>query len=100
MDGTFYPSKINSPGFGNAHTRPLKATDAFVASDIEYGTSYDFEQMLEVDPDVILHQYGIASYYDVDDIRNTLENDSVGEHHHGRSERPGVRLGHPDCRGR
>ena len=34
--------------------------------------------MLEVDPDVILHQYGIASYYDVDDIRNTLENDPVG----------------------
>ena len=77
MDGTFYPSKINSPGFGNAHVRPLQATDAFVASDIEYGTSYDFEQMLEVDPDVILHQYGIASYYDVGDIRNTLENDSV-----------------------
>ncbi|EMA40788.1 ABC transporter substrate-binding protein [Halococcus hamelinensis] len=77
MDGTFYPSKINSPGFGNAHIRPLKATDAFTASDIAYGTSYDFEQMLEVDPDVILHQYGIASYYDVGDIRTTLENDSV-----------------------
>ncbi len=28
--------------------------------------------MLEVDPDVILHKFGVASYYDVEKIRKTL----------------------------
>jgi ABC-type Fe3+-hydroxamate transport system substrate-binding protein len=78
MDGTFYPSKINTPGFGNAHVRPFKAVDAFTTSDIPYGTSYDFEKLLEVDPDIILHQYGIASYYNVNEIRKTLQNNAIG----------------------
>lgn len=29
MQGTFSPSRIDTPGFANAHVRPLGATDAF-----------------------------------------------------------------------
>lgn len=78
MEGTFYPSQINSPGFSNAHVRPLNASDAFAADDVTYETSYDYETMLEIDPDVILHQFGIASYYDVGAIRETLTEHPVG----------------------
>lgn len=78
MDGTFYPSKINTPGFGNAHVRPLQAIDAFTASNAPYEMSYNFEKMFEVDPDIILHQYGIGSHYNVTKIRKTLRNNPVG----------------------
>jgi ABC-type Fe3+-hydroxamate transport system substrate-binding protein len=78
MDETFYPSKINAPGFANAHVRPLGAVDAFAADEISYETTYDYEAMLELDPDVILHRYGIASHYDVSQIRQTLADHSVG----------------------
>ncbi|WP_435064006.1 ABC transporter substrate-binding protein [Halobaculum sp. EA56] len=78
FDGTFYPSKINAPGFANAHVRPLGATDAFAGTDAGFGTTYDYETLLEVDPDVILHQFGIASYYDVASIRETIADDPVG----------------------
>ena len=76
--GTFYPSKLNAPGFGTAHTRPLGATDAFAGTDAGFGTTYDYETLLELDPDVILHQFGIASYYDVAAIRDTIAADPVG----------------------
>lgn len=79
MDGTFYPSRVDAPGFSNAHVRPLGVTDAFAAGDVTYETSYDYETMLDIDPDVILHQYGIASYYDVDSITATLADDPVGQ---------------------
>ncbi|WP_224450310.1 ABC transporter substrate-binding protein [Haloprofundus salilacus] len=78
MQETFYPSKLNAPGFAAAHTRPLEATDAFAADDVTYETTYDYETMLEIDPDVILHPFGIASYYDVAQVRRTLENHPVG----------------------
>ena len=77
-DGTFYPSTINAPGFGNAHVRPLGATDAFAADDVTYETTYDYEAMLEVDPDVLLHQFGVASYYDVDATYEKLADHPVG----------------------
>jgi len=79
IDGTFYPSRINAAGFANAHVRPLGATDAFAGTDAGFGTTYDYETLLEVDPDVILHQYGIASYYDVASIRETIASDPAGE---------------------
>ncbi|MFC7068270.1 ABC transporter substrate-binding protein [Halobaculum lipolyticum] len=79
VDGTFYPSKTNAPGFANAHVRPLGAVDAFADTDAGFGTTYDYETLLEVDPDVILHQYGINSFYDVGAIRETIANDPVGE---------------------
>lgn len=78
MNETFYPSKINTPGYGNAHIRPLEATDAFATGDVTYETSFSYETMLEIDPDIILHQYGIASYYNVDQISETLANHPVG----------------------
>ncbi|WP_224337580.1 ABC transporter substrate-binding protein [Haloprofundus halobius] len=77
MEETFYPSKLNAPGFARAHTRPLEATDAFADEDVTYETTYDYETMLEIDPDVILHTFGIASYYDVAHIRRTLEDHPV-----------------------
>jgi len=79
VDGTFYPSRTNAPGFANAHVRPLGATDAFAGTDAGFGTTYDYETLLEVDPDVILHQYGIASYYDVASVRETIASDPAGE---------------------
>ncbi len=78
VDGTFYPSKLNAPGFGNAHTRPLGATDAFAGTDAGFGTTYDYETLLELNPDVMLHGFGIAAYYDVADIRATIAADPVG----------------------
>ncbi|MBP2251088.1 ABC-type Fe3+-hydroxamate transport system substrate-binding protein [Halarchaeum solikamskense] len=78
MGETFYPAKINTPGFANAHTRPLGATDAFAGGDISYESSYDFETMVEIDPDVILHRYGY-SYYDVESLRKELSNHAVGQ---------------------
>ena len=74
--GTFYPSNSTAAGFANAHVRPLGATDAF--GDVGYDTTYDYEALLDVDPDVILHQFGIASYYDVAAVRETVANDEVG----------------------
>ncbi len=78
MDGTFYPSKINAPGFANAHVRPLGAVDAFATGDVTYETTYDYETMLEIDPDVILHRFGIASHYDVGAIRETFADHPIG----------------------
>ena len=78
MGETFYPAKINTPGFANAHVRPLGAHDAFVGDDVTYETSYDFETLLEIDPDVLLHRYGIGAYYDVSGIRETLGDHPVG----------------------
>ncbi|WP_115891604.1 MULTISPECIES: ABC transporter substrate-binding protein [Haloferax] len=78
MDEAFYPTKIDAPGFATSHIRPLGVTDAFAAGDVTFETSYDFEAMLEIDPDVLLHSYGIDSYYDVASIRETLENHPVG----------------------
>ncbi|MFC6940560.1 ABC transporter substrate-binding protein [Salinirubellus sp. GCM10025818] len=78
MDETFYPAKIDAPGFATAHVRPLGAPDAFVGEDVTYETSYDFETLLEIDPDVLLHRYGVSSYYDVAEIRRALEDHPVG----------------------
>ncbi|WP_410767635.1 ABC transporter substrate-binding protein [Haloferax sp. DFSO60] len=78
MSDTFYPSKINVDGFATSHIRPLGVTDAFAADDVTYETSYDYETMLEIDPDVLLHSFGVASYYDVNSIEQTLADHPVG----------------------
>ncbi|UIP01369.1 ABC transporter substrate-binding protein (plasmid) [Halobaculum sp. CBA1158] len=58
---SFSPYRLNGPGFGKAHTRPLRARDAFADSDKTYAENYegayDMEGMLEVDPDVLLHNF-------------------------------------------
>jgi len=77
MDGTYYPSLLDDPGFANAHVRPFGVVDAFGADDVTYETAYDHEQLLEVDPDVILHQYGVESYYDVAAVREELADHPV-----------------------
>ncbi|WP_137290552.1 ABC transporter substrate-binding protein [Natronorubrum halophilum] len=60
-EDTFGPYRLNGPGFGKAHTRPLGANDALAegtksyASD--YGNNYSMEAMLEFDPDVMIHSF-------------------------------------------
>nr|WP_049918625.1 ABC transporter substrate-binding protein [Haloferax larsenii] len=79
INGTFYAYKLNAPGFWHADTRPLGATDAF--ADVEWeGTwgMFDYETMLETDPDVILHLWGMSPGYYIDDIREEVANDPVG----------------------
>ncbi|MFC7205446.1 ABC transporter substrate-binding protein [Haloferax namakaokahaiae] len=78
MSDTFYPSKVNVDGFATSHIRPLGVQDAFAADDVTYETSYDYETMLEIDPDVLLHSFCVASYYDVNDIEQTLAEHPVG----------------------
>ncbi|SFS89144.1 ABC transporter substrate-binding protein [Halostagnicola kamekurae] len=76
MEETFYPSAINASGFATADLRPFGVSDAFAGDDVTYDTTYDFETMHEVDPDVILHRFGISTY-DVAGIRETLADHSV-----------------------
>ncbi len=59
----FSPYRINAPGYGKAQYRPFEAADAFADSDKTYAEnyegSYDVEGLLEVDPDVIIHNWDI-----------------------------------------
>jgi ABC-type Fe3+-hydroxamate transport system substrate-binding protein len=59
---TFGTYEINGPGFAKAHYRPLEPVGAFADSDKTYAKNYsdvDLEEMLEVDPDVIIHHWDI-----------------------------------------
>ncbi|WP_435197442.1 ABC transporter substrate-binding protein [Natronomonas sp. EA1] len=82
-DGEFYPYRMNGPGFGKAHTRPMGVQDVFADSDRtyaeNYGASYSFEGMLEADPDVILHIFAVTPWYDWDEIPQTLRDDPLGQ---------------------
>jgi ABC-type Fe3+-hydroxamate transport system substrate-binding protein len=74
---TFGPYRLNGPGFGKAHTRPVPARDAFAEGDKSYASSsgdYDMEAMLEFDPDVMIHNFdwlGVRdrteAFFDLDD---------------------------------
>jgi hypothetical protein len=81
-DGTFRPYEVNSPGFAKSHVRPLGARDAFADSDQTYDENYerelDYEAMLEIDPDIVLHNFGVGEFFDVAAIRDTLEDHPVG----------------------
>lgn len=59
----FSPYKINAPGYGKAQYRSFDVEDAFADSDKTYAEnyegSYDIEGLLEVDPDVIIHNWDI-----------------------------------------
>jgi ABC-type Fe3+-hydroxamate transport system substrate-binding protein len=79
-DGVFYTYHLNKPGYWMADTRPLGANDAFAKknwSDL-WGT-VGYEALLEADPDVILHLWGITPQYDIDSIRKQIESHPVGE---------------------
>jgi ABC-type Fe3+-hydroxamate transport system substrate-binding protein len=78
-DGVFYTYHLNKPGYWMADTRPLGANDAFAGknwSDL-WGT-VGYEAMLEADPDVILHLWGISPQYSIDKIRKQIESHPVG----------------------
>ncbi|KOX92627.1 ABC transporter substrate-binding protein [Haloarcula rubripromontorii] len=79
-DGKFWTYHLNRPGFWLADTRPLAANDAFGDEtwDGLWG-SVGYETMLEADPDVILHLWGMTPRYDIDDIRRRLAAHSVGK---------------------
>ncbi|WP_339104649.1 ABC transporter substrate-binding protein [Haloterrigena salinisoli] len=75
----FYTYHLNTDGFWHADTRPLAARDAF--ADREWSGdwgNYSYETMLEVDPDVLIHLWGITSQYPIGDARTALEEHSVG----------------------
>ncbi|MFC4358294.1 ABC transporter substrate-binding protein [Halobium salinum] len=78
-DQSFYTYHLNKPGYWLADTRPLGANDAFAEEDWEslWGT-VDYETMLEADPDVILHLWGMTPNYDMSSVRRTLADDPVG----------------------
>ncbi|SFR91070.1 ABC-type Fe3+-hydroxamate transport system, substrate-binding protein [Halomicrobium zhouii] len=59
----FSPYRINAPGYGKAQFRPFDVEDAFADSDKTYAEnyegSYDVEGLLEIDPDVIVHNWDV-----------------------------------------
>jgi ABC-type Fe3+-hydroxamate transport system substrate-binding protein len=76
----FYTYHLNKPGYWMADTRPLGANDAFAEknwSDL-WGT-VGYEAMIEADPDVILHLWGITPQYNLDSIRKQIKNHPVGK---------------------
>jgi len=78
-DGKFYTYHLNKPGYWLADTRPLGAKDAF--ADKDWGSLWgtvDYETMLEVDPDVILHLWGISPGYYVDEMEKKIRNHPAG----------------------
>ncbi|WP_254762903.1 ABC transporter substrate-binding protein [Natrinema marinum] len=78
-DGVFYSYHLNTPGFWQAETRPLGARDAL--ADVEWSGDWgtvSYETMLEADPDVVLHLWGITSSYAIGDIRQRLESHAAG----------------------
>jgi len=77
---TFGTYEINGPGFAKAHYRPLEPVGAFADSDKTYANDYsdvDLEEMLEVDPDVIIHHWDIEPS-DRFNAMLDLEDDPVG----------------------
>jgi len=63
-DSKWYPYKINSPGYGRAQYQHLGVNDAFDDSDktynANYEAAYDHEAMLEIDPDIIIQNFGLG----------------------------------------
>lgn len=79
-DGVFYAYHLNEPGYWMADTRPLGANDAFAEKNwSELWGTVGYETLLEADPDVILHLWGITPQYDIDSIRKRIESNPVGK---------------------
>lgn len=77
---TFWTYHLNEPGYWLADTRPLGANDAFADQDWGglWGT-VDYETMLEADPDVILHLWGMTPDYSMADTREMLRDSESGQ---------------------
>jgi ABC-type Fe3+-hydroxamate transport system substrate-binding protein len=82
-EGEFYVYDPNKPGFGSAHTRPVKLKDAL--PDVEGYASSNWqtapiskEAMLEADPDVFVshNAVGLPEYYEDTAVPN-LKDDPV-----------------------
>ncbi|WP_049942877.1 ABC transporter substrate-binding protein [Haloarcula amylolytica] len=55
---TFRRHKLNGPGWGKAHTRPLGANGAFEDMELADGSgSFSMEAMVETDPDVVIYNH-------------------------------------------
>ncbi|WP_254543071.1 ABC transporter substrate-binding protein [Halomarina pelagica] len=81
-DESFHPYEINGPGYGRSHVRPMGAVDVFADDERAYGNesagSYGYEAMLELDPDVILHNFAVFPSFDWGAIRETVSGHPVG----------------------
>ncbi|GGN95456.1 ABC transporter substrate-binding protein [Haloarcula pellucida] len=75
--------KLNYPGYYAAHTRPMGAEDALADAVGEaYGDdgrniTLDYELLLEADPEVLLVLGPMTGHFNLDEIRQRLENDEV-----------------------
>ena len=76
---SFWTYHLNKPGYWLADTRPLGANDAFAEED--WGNLWgqvDYETMLQADPDVILHLWGMTPNYSMSDTLASLKDHPVG----------------------
>ena len=79
-DGQFSTYHLNKSGYWLADTRPLGAIDAFADqnwSDL-WGT-VGYEAMLEANPDMILHIWGMTPEKSHKDVVQTLNNHPIGQ---------------------
>lgn len=79
--GVFSPYKIDNEGYGVSHYRPLGVRDVFAESDRTYESdagTYDLELMLEIDPDVLIHNFGTGGFDERYQSMLELEDDPVG----------------------
>lgn len=63
-DGKWYPYQINQAGFGRSQYQHLGVKDAFNGDERTYNASYDaaydHEGMLDIDPDILIQNFGIT----------------------------------------
>jgi len=87
-DEKWYPYRIDADGYGRSQYRPLGVNDAFDDSDktynAHYSASYDHEAMLEIDPDVLIQNFGITYPDSGEDsmeqsVYDVLEDDPVAQ---------------------
>ncbi|ESP89972.1 ABC transporter substrate-binding protein [Candidatus Halobonum tyrrellensis] len=60
--GTFWPYDFTGDGYLWAHVRPFGVTNAFTTTDVAPGAdgSYDYEALVEAEPDIVLRYWGTA----------------------------------------
>ncbi|EMA36630.1 ABC transporter substrate-binding protein [Halococcus hamelinensis] len=74
-----YRLRLNAPGYWNAHTRPLGATDAFGNESFSGPfNQIDLEALLAADPDVVLALWTVTETVDFGTLKRNLENDPIG----------------------
>lgn len=78
-DGVFWTYHLNRPGYWLADTRPLGAIDAFADKEWEklWG-KVGYEAMVEADPDIILHLWGMTPNHNTAEAHKTMANHPVG----------------------